>query len=205
MGTLTLDILLDNEDILFLNELGYSICIVRPVTGFDLGVVWHRIPPKEMGITNHVTWTEEYSVFHQEAIAEAGETLDCNDAIQAQTSLGQAWMFETTFEELSVPVTSDTVLVCDEHQSIHTLGLAQRINGEVKPLGGIPSAHGIDVSMTPKEYVYVFIGRNQESELLRLAAMSHPLKVEYTVAASMTVKFNKELARFSLACPHASN
>merc|ERR1712146_782512 len=44
---------------------------------------------------------------------------------------------------------------------------------------GLPSANGITVSMAPKEYVYVFIGRNQESELLSLTAVSNPAKVEY--------------------------
>ena len=78
MATFTLDILLEDDDIEFLNELGYSICIVRPVLGFDLGAVWHRIPPKLMSHPNTVEWSEELFVFHKEWITEAGETLHYN-------------------------------------------------------------------------------------------------------------------------------
>merc|ERR1711907_863665 len=77
-------------------------------------------------------------------------------------------------------------------------GTGAKVNGQVKPLGAIPSANGITVSMAPKEYVYVFIGRNQESELLSLTAVSNPAKVEYFKTTSMAVKFHKESAQFTI-------
>merc|ERR1712010_253959 len=44
----SLTIELSDGDIKFLNEIGYSICIVRDVVGFDLSSVWHAIPPRQL-------------------------------------------------------------------------------------------------------------------------------------------------------------
>ena len=200
--TYKLQIFLEDEDIKFLNELGYSICIVRDVVGFDLDAVWHSIPPNLMSQSNELQWTEDFYVFHQETIQEAGDTL--HFTTQTQTPLQQSWTFQTTFDDFKEPVMPGTVVVHDEHQSIHMLGLAQKVNGQVKPLGAIPSANGITVSMAPKEYVYVFIGRNQESELLSLTAVSNPAKVEYFKTTSMAVKFNKESAQFTITRTRAT-
>merc|ERR1712188_298765 len=157
---------------------------------------------EDIKFLNELEWTEDFYVFHQETIQEAGDTL--HFTTQTQTPLQQSWTFQTTFDDFKEPVMPGTVVVHDEHQSIHMLGLAQKVNGQVKPLGAIPSANGITVSMAPKEYVYVFIGRNQESELLSLTAVSNPAKVEYFKTTSMAVKFHKESAQFTITRTRAT-
>ena len=190
----SLKILLEDEDIRFLNEIGYSICIVRDVIGFDLEAVWHEISPKLLSQVIELTWEEEFYVFHNEVVKEAGDVIRFNT--KTQTALQQAWTFDTTFESIKTPVESGSVLVLDRHQSIHTVGLAQVINGQVKALGAIPSSNGISIQLTPKEEIFVFIGRHKESELLDITAVSSPLEVDYIGSTSQTIRFHRQDAKF---------
>jgi len=192
----SLTIELSDDDIKFLNEIGYSICIVRDVVGFDLSSVWHAIPPRQLSQEIELQWEEQFYVFHEETVYEAGDVLRFNSEVQ--TPLEQAWVFDTTFEDFKTPVASGSVLVVDKHQSVHSLGLAQIINGQVKALGSIPSSNGISVQLTPKEYIYVFIGRNKQSELLDITAVSNPIKVEYFGTTSQKIKFHRNDAKFIL-------
>merc|ERR1719408_73573 len=194
--TYKLQIFLEDEDIKFLNEIGYSICIVRDVVGFDLTSVWHAIPPRQLSQEIELQWEEQFYVFHEETVYEAGDVLRFNSEVQ--TPLEQAWIFDTTFEDFKTPVASGSVLVVDKHQSVHSLGLAQIINGKVKALGSIPSSNGISVQLTPKEYIYVFIGRNKQSELLDITAVSNPIKVEYFGTTSQKITFHKTDSSFAL-------
>ena len=200
MTTYFLEIQFTSKGLATVNAAGQQVAIVKSTTPTSSPVVWVAFHPE---MNNHVTWTEEYSVYGSNSEIVAGATISTASSFEALAS--ESYPFVGGQFEAGVAGLEPTqygVLNQDVNFPMLTAGLAQVPNGSgssagPSPLNATLVPFGESGIYTPIEQVSVFALANANNGLVISSVQSQALLVDLTETTSQTIHYDDQLNVFA--------
>jgi hypothetical protein len=195
----SLTVKLTEENVVDLKNIGHSICFAKKTIGFDLGAVWRKLAPKEIVKgTDTIKWKEEFELFYSQEVYDNGfmvKDFESNSSI----TLSSEYNFDTEFKLQKTKAPIGTVIVNNKHDGQYTIGLSQLIDGKMQTIGAMPTNKGLQMSLTPKLYIFVFVCRHEEGHLFKIEDRSADFVVEYEDTEEHSITINTKEMTFALA------